>query len=52
MGEYLHNSNGHWLPTVACAAFGHQGLDAGGACPGDGPGCKAAQGGVVFSCVN
>lgn len=40
MGKYPHNSKGHWSPTVACAAFGHQGLDVGGACPGGGSGCN------------
>lgn len=37
----LRSSNGHWLPTVACAVFGHPGLDV----DGDGAG-------VVCSCVN
>lgn len=37
---------------MAGAAFGHQRLDVGEACPGVGSGYKAAQGGVAFFCVN
>lgn len=48
IGEYLHNRNELWLPTVVCAAFGQPGLDAGGTYPGEGPDWRVAQGGVVF----